>query len=211
MSKMFKTVTQTWNPFTGCDFACTYCWARTLAMTRLHYPDFKPTLRPNRLQRKFKAGGFVFVSSMGDIACASVNQRAAIYSVIMANPQADFLIQTKSPGFYLPVRDNIVLGVTLETNRAVEFSRAPTPQDRYGEARLYRGRHFVSVEPVMDFDLDLFSAQIIDLNPEVVEIGADNYQNNLPEPSSEKLRLLIDVLKNAGLNVKIKDGLERLL
>lgn len=63
----------------------------------------------------------------------------------------------------------------------------------------------------MDFDLDTFLGWIKQLNPEIIEIGGDNYQNNLPEPSPEKLRSLLDGMRAAGLKVKEKDGLSRLL
>ena len=67
------------------------------------------------------------------------------------------------------------------------------------------------IEPVIGFDLVEFSNWIYDLNPEIVEIGADNYHNGLPEPSSDKVYKLIDILTLHGVNVIQKLGLERLL
>ena len=71
MGKMFKTITQTWNPFTGCEWRCSYCWARRLAEGKLkkqYQHGFVPEFHPNRVERHFKPGEFVFVSSMGDIS-----------------------------------------------------------------------------------------------------------------------------------------------
>ena len=62
----------------------------------------------------------------------------------------------------------------------------------------------------MDFDLIEFSNWMYDINPEIVEIGADNYRNSLPEPSWDKVYKLIDILTLHGINVIQKDGLERL-
>ncbi|GAH18366.1 unnamed protein product, partial [marine sediment metagenome] len=47
-------------------------------------------------------------------------------------------------------------------------------------------------------------------NPEIVEIGADNYHNNLPEPEWSKVDSLMSNLKSYGIKVVEKDGLERL-
>jgi hypothetical protein len=216
MSKMFKTVTQTWNPFTGCRFGCTYCWAKKLALGKCKYPDFAPTFRPERLNKKFKADDFVFVSSMGDISFASFEAIDAIQRFILNSP-ATFLIQTKRPDIFAYIGwdfENVYHGLTLETNKAIpNISLAPLPQYRY----LYftkddkHPHKFLSIEPVMDFDLDIFLSWIKDINPEIIEIGADNYHNNLPEPSPEKLAALLRGMEDAGLNVKQKDGLSRLL
>lgn len=35
MTRMFKTVSRTWNVFKGCRFECTYYNARKMAETRL--------------------------------------------------------------------------------------------------------------------------------------------------------------------------------
>jgi len=31
-TRMFDLVTETWNPITGCNHECVYCWARRLAL-----------------------------------------------------------------------------------------------------------------------------------------------------------------------------------
>ena len=64
---------KSWNLFTGCNFNCSYCWARQLAETRLKasYPNgFIPTTHPDRFNRQFQPDDFVFPISMGDIAFA---------------------------------------------------------------------------------------------------------------------------------------------
>ena len=53
MNKMFTYQgkrLKTWNPFTGCNFNCSYCWARKLAEGKLKnsYPNgFIPTTHPD--------------------------------------------------------------------------------------------------------------------------------------------------------------------
>lgn len=68
----------------------------------------------------------------------------------------------------------------------------------------------VSIEPVMDFDTDVLLSWISDISPQIIEAGADNYHNKLPEPSPEKLNKLLSHLKEICPNVIEKDGLERL-
>jgi hypothetical protein len=53
----------------------------------------------------------------------------------------------------------------------------------------------VSVEPIMDFDLEILVQWISDIKPILVHVGYDNYNNNLPEPSLSKTMQLIDILR----------------
>ncbi len=220
MSRMFKSITRTWNPFTGCRFNCTYCWARKLIEGRLHHLDrykagFIPTTHPARFNPRFKPGDFVFVCDMGDMAWCLYQDRQAIMSVIESFPETRFLIQTKAPmlfngGSYFP--GNTVHGCTLETNRSTTlFSKAPIPLDRYHAMVIDKHLHkFLSIEPVMDFDLDIFASWILDIRPEIVEVGADNYHNDLPEPPWGKVQQLLEALRGFVPQVIEKDGLARL-
>lgn len=222
MTKMFtyqgKTMT-TWNAFTGCRFDCTYCWAKGLATNRLKttYPNgFVPEFHPDRLKKRFKPDEFVFVSSMGDISFSQREDRTKIFEVVEAHPQTKFLFCTKNPGIYhkYPEMDNVYYGATIETNRTItkQFSKAPEPLLRYGIMASLEGvKKFLSIEPVMDFDLLEFSTWIYEIAPRIIEIGADNYSHGLPEPSGEKVKKLIEVLTLHGVTVIQKRGLERLL
>jgi protein gp37 len=215
MGKMFKTITQTWNPFTGCKWDCTYCWARKLAEGKLkkQYPNgFVPEFHENRVNRKFKAGEFVFVSSMGDISFCE-NLYPEIIGNIEDNPKTNFLLQTKNPAMFVAndFPPNVYTGATIETNRDITVSKAPHPRHRALDMIMNQHPYkFLSIEPVMDFDLEIFSTWIHDISPEIVEIGADNYHNNLTEPSWEKVTRLIDILTLHGVKVVEKDGLRRL-
>jgi hypothetical protein len=44
----------------------------------------------------------------------------------------------------------------------------------------------VSIEPIMDFDLEPFVQWIGDIKPILVHVGYDNYNSNLPEPPLSK-------------------------
>ncbi len=220
MSRMFKIdgkVMRTWNPFTGCLFDCSYCWARKLAETKLKesYPNgFVPTFHPERLKVKFHPGEMVFVSDMGDIAHATPSEIYQINCIIEANPQTDFLIMTKAPVIYscsIHWSANVIQGTTIETHMWNGFSKAPSPATRYRNIKDSKHpRKLISIEPVMDFDLDVFTSWLLDINPWLVQIGADNYHHNLPEPSWDKVQALISNLEQAGIRVEQKGGLSRL-
>ena len=65
----------------------------------------------------------------------------------------------------------------------------------------------ITIEPILDFDLNEFVEMLIDVNPTWINIGADSGNNNLPEPSPEKIIALINALPN----IKIKNNLKRLV
>lgn len=222
MTKMFtyngkKMVT--WNPFTGCHFSCSYCWAKKLATGKLkdYYRDgFNCEYHPDRIDKRFKPDDFVFVVSMGDISFADDYVKDAIMDTIGKNPQTKFLLCTKNPSIYkkLPKLDNVYYGCTIETNRQIPetISKAPDVRTRYITMSVLGGvKKFISIEPIMDFDVYEFTKMIIDIQPEIVEVGCDNYRNNLPEPSGIKIKSLISSMESNGIIVVKKQGLERLL
>ena len=68
----------------------------------------------------------------------------------------------------------------------------------------------VSIEPIMDFDLDIMVQWMNDIKPEFVSIGADSKGHNLPEPIPDKIRQLANELGHIT-HVKMKNNLRRLL
>ena len=71
-------------------------------------------------------------------------------------------------------------------------------------------KKMVSIEPIMDFDVDTMIDWIRQIKPEFVSIGADSKGHNLPEPSKDKIRALIGALSKITV-VKQKANLSRLL
>lgn len=160
MARMFRKVTRTWNPITGCLHNCVYCWARRLVESRLKkisrkYSDgFKPSFHPEELNRKFRPGEFVFVSDMGDMWGDWVPDEwiLGVLEVVKKHPEATFLFLTKNPYRYFQINDNLeglkrigienvfglsnaVFGVTLETDddalyRKYKISKALLPSRR---------------------------------------------------------------------------------
>lgn len=227
MSRMFtiptpngQKVMRTWNVFVGCRFECTYCNARRLALTRLkrlpRYQDgFQPHLVYEEMGRQFAAGDFVFISYMGDISFASLGIVQSILGQVALQPDVNFLTCTKNPSIYKswPARlpANLYLGATIETNRDYGLSNAPVPMYRYlAMKQLFHPRTLISIEPICDFDLDILLGWMDDIGPDIIEVGADNYHNNLLEPPWDKVQKLIEGLEYICQTVIRKVGLERL-
>lgn len=77
-NEMVDWASWTWNPVTGCEHDCPYCYARDIAENGLYKEGFLPTFRPERLKApqytKVPAAAAhdigernVFVCSMGDL------------------------------------------------------------------------------------------------------------------------------------------------
>ncbi len=218
-SRMFNIVSRTWNPVTGCRYNCIYCWARQLALTKLrssprYRRGFKPRLNPEEFRRRFKPGEVVFVSDMGDLWGEWIPSEwiRRVLAHMSKFPHTWFLFLTKNPDRYHEFIDempeNSILGVTIETNRDYYFqegyypriAQAPLPSRRYRAMKMLRWPlKFVSIEPIMDFDLDIFTGWIKEIAPFMVYIGYDNYNWKLPEPPLAKTRKLIVKLEDFTL------------
>lgn len=221
---MYDWISETWNPLAGeCPHKCSYCSTHKLAQRwdavkkkysgpiRLDYKAIFKNLGKNKV---------IFVVGQNDLFANEVSLRD-IYNILSAIERSDksntYLFQTKNPGRFKDFLDwlpaNSILCTTIETNRHYPeyMGLAPETRERAFEmGRVYGYRKFVTIEPIMDFDLDEMVAMIKACKPEQVNIGADSGNNNLPEPSKEKLLQLIEELKKFT-TITRKTNLERLL
>ena len=224
---------KTWNVFKGCKFDCTYCNARRLALTRLrHLPQyadgFYPRLVEQALGQSFQDDDFVFIGYMGDIAWAFKGELEAIMNRVRMFPLVTFLMLTKAPNVYLEWQEawgfepplNMYLGATIESNIDHKLTKAPPPELRYlSMVQLQHPHKFISIEPMMDFHLATMVSWLKEIGPEIIEVGPDNYNNNLPEPRSEvtgfrspwKVRKLLEMAREFCPTLVEKPGLSRLL
>lgn len=227
--RMFKEVTSTWNPIVGCEHDCSYCYARKLAKTRLkhlpQYKDFKPKLVEHKL-KECPEKGVVFVCDMGDFFSPGVKAewQYEVFNAIRAKkrPNLTLYFLTKNPIGYLDwlsvgmfealesFVDKVALGVTIETDTGYRQnfqSKAPHPQARLYVAKYLRkkwnGQLFVSIEPIVDFS-SKFVEQIVEIQPDWVYVGYDNYNCKLPEPPLQKTQWLIESLEREGIEVRTK-------
>lgn len=125
-----------------------------------------------------------------------------------------YLFQTKNPGrvteFKLP--KNTVICTTIESNRFYPeiMNNCPSPKERAEIMSSMNLDKYVTIEPILDFDLDGLVELIRSCNPVQVNIGADSGNHKLPEPSREKVIKLIEVL-NGFTTVKLKKNLKRIV
>jgi hypothetical protein len=104
---------------------------------------------------------FIFTCSSGDIAFCPTEYLERIITRIRSEPDRTFLVQSKDPCTFNKVilPKNVILGTTLETNKdelCEGISKAPNPSQRYKD--FFRVNHplkMVTIEPVIDFDLDV--------------------------------------------------------
>ena len=211
----------TWNPLVGCRFECSYCYARSIAKRQkqrcAQCYDFEPHLHIDRLNRKFSKGQIVFVCLMGDISFATFNEFGSILNSISQQPEVTFYIQSKDPIYFYEYlefhpeikTDNIVFGTTIETNRDTKpgYSFAPNPFIRYSAIKLLKCRKYVTIEPIMDFDMSVMITGIRNIAPEFVYVGyntRDTAKKHLPEPSRAKTEALMENL-DEFTEVRTKD------
>ena len=209
-SRMYEGV-RTWNVFKGCKFDCTYCVQREQAKRQKHRCEkcynYEPHFHAERLDEKFKAGETVFVAAAGDISFAATEQWIQIFYIIKQYPKTTFLLQSKNPQQFrnfemqnYPYPSNVVLGTTIETNRDTSaISNAPAPIWRYYPMQELLHRKYVTIEPILDFDLSRFTYWIEQIAPEFVYVGYLNplwkaKKLQLPEPSLEKTKELCEEL-----------------
>lgn len=100
------------------------------------------------------------------------------------------------------IKDNFFFGFTFETNREIHpyISKAPPPWTRLQNMKLFIDKNpfakvFVSIEPVMPFDLLEMDISIETLEPAFVYIGHDNHNKNHPDARTDDVLRLIERLE----------------
>ena len=216
---MYEFVTHMWGPVKGkCSHDCNYCYMKRFAQRKLRLDESYLEIDNLKSERTY------FVGSSTDMWANDVPTEWIEKVLKKCNnfPDNTYLFQSKNPGrfkeFIGKFPPNTILGTTIETNYnhlTSKYSQAPPPLERYLQMVLIselfpKGKTILSLEPIMDFDIDIMVKWVKKINPEFISIGANSGNINLIEPSKEKVELLIKELK--GLTKVIeKDNLSRLL
>jgi len=206
---MYGFITHTWNPIKGkCSHDCSYCYMKI-------FPIGKLRLDNKSLTEDLGENNFIFVGSGTDMFAENVPDEW-IAKVLKYCRKFDnkYLFQTKNPFKFWKFIEmhpkKCVLGTTIETNRAYEFSKAPSVLERSKWLQNNIIPTMITIEPIMDFDLPELIYLIEQAKPDWVNIGADSKSHNLPEPSKEKILELVIELKKFT-EVKIKTNLRRIV
>ena len=158
--------THTWNPKTGCEKGCDYCFAREIIEERLcknpklqhHYPNgFAPTFHPDRLDQPFKQKkpAKIFVCDMGDLFGDWVPAEwiTQVSEAIAKAPWHTYLFLTKNPKRYKDCTfgKNHWVGTTIEHEKYFRERSKP-----FWSEELDDNIKFVSMEPLSsDIPIDL--------------------------------------------------------
>jgi hypothetical protein len=212
---MYGFVTHTFNTIKGeCPHGCTYCYMKRFGKQK------PPHLDESEFKTDLGTGNYIFVGSSIDMFAESIDNswvdKTLEYCRIFDN---QYLFHTKNPKKLFhkyifgetPIKSKFI--TTIETNRHYSqiMKYSPTPQIRANNANWgNQNDKMITIEPVMDFDIELFAEMIQRINPFQINIGADSGMNNLPEPSKDKLQIFISVLQGLGYNVHLKPNIGRL-
>jgi protein gp37 len=179
---------------------------------------FLPSMHWSCLNKPPKKAKNLFLVAMGDLFC-EWSQEDWIVSILNwchnCKHEQNFLFLTKNPRRYLEIFDKypelidsrFVFGTSIETTEDSQMKQylapsAPPPTSRFQAFHDFRikypnARRFLSLEPVMNFDLHVMAMWITNLKPETVYIGVDNY-HFIPRnqwPSVDKMENLIQMCK----------------
>lgn len=211
---MYDFVTHTWNAVKGiCYHDCSYCYMKrwkNQKPVRLDEKEFKTDLGK---------GNFIFVGSSCDMFAQDIPEWW-IVEVLTYCDKFDnkYLFQTKNPTRLLRfteiLPEHSVVCTTIESDMWHDdiMKNSPLPEERAAAMDLLSDtlETYVTIEPILDFDLPNLVQLIRECKPKQVNIGADSGNNNLPEPSKEKVLQLIEELKKFT-TISKKKNLGRLI
>ncbi len=214
---MYPWVTHTHSHLGGeCPHKCVYCYVNHPVYGRA--PKYQGPLR--LIESEFKVnygeGKTIFIENCNDLFAKEVPQHFINRIIVhcLRYPNNTYVFQTKNPARYLTMDalfpSNSILGCTIETNRIMGISNAPPPVERFMAMQTLKARKFITIEPVLDFDVDILAKMIADINPEFLNLGADSKNHHLPEPSVKKIHELVAKLKTYGIELREKHNLQRL-
>ncbi len=223
---MYPWVTHTHTHLAGeCPHKCRYCYVQAIEQ-RFGTGRYMGELRfvDDELDVRYGMDRTIFVEHCNDLWAEAVPAEWIMCVLRHCNewPQNEYVFQSKNPGRFTKwlhqMPTHRLLGCTIETTDeeiAAAVSDAPPPWQRRHDIGYLRSlqheRVFVTIEPILDGDMQLLAEWLSLIAPEFVNIGADSKATDLPEPPAEKVLELITGLKAAGIEIRRKRNLGRLL
>lgn len=216
---MYKWVTHCHTPLGGeCPHRCSYCSVDHIPFGRPEKYQGPLRLIEEELEVSYGCDKTIFIGHLTDLFAEAVPEHFIVRVLMHCQryPFNRYVFQTKNPARYeefLPLfPEDSILGTTIETNRfTLGISAAPLPVTRYKTILgLNYPRKFVTIEPILDFDVDILASWIAEIRPKFLNLGADSKNHQLPEPSIEKIEALVAELKKSGIELREKHNLERL-
>lgn len=228
---MYSWCSHTHSHLAGpCPHRCRYCYVGAMAK---RFPNMAERyggalrLLEDELQVNYGSGRTIFVDHLNDLWADAVPDEwiDQVLDHCERFPGNCYVFQTKNPKRYRDVfqkserrariRYGSILGTTIETNRWMPeiMGKAPAPVRRFESMLVIPKPYktFVTIEPVLQFDLEELVDWMAELKPDFINIGADSKGHGLPEPSGDQVRALVVALKKVGIEIRKKQNLERLL
>ncbi len=218
--QMYPWVTHTHTHLGGeCPHRCSYCYVDNPISGRSPRYTGEIRLLEEEFRVHYGEGKIIFVDHMNDLF-ADLVRSPLILRVLehcRAWPVNTYVFQTKNPQRYFEFLSSMpprkMLGTTIETNRELgRISRAPAPMQRLTAIMALAAAYktFITLEPILDFDLGTLTAWVKDTRPAFINIGADSKGHGLKEPSAEKVQTFIAEIQTAGIEIRQKRNLGRL-
>lgn len=200
---MYKFIDYTWNPIKGkCLHDCSYCY-----MKKYNNNLSTPRLDDDEMKTIMGNGNFIFVGSSIDVFAEDIPSDWIIKILDHCNQYNNkYLFQSKNPARIMnfldhPVFKKSVICTTIESNRNYPevMHEAPAIEERVKamEAISNSGlKTYVTMEPLMAFDLDETVELIKRCKPEQVNIGRNSYRKvSIPEPTADEAKALANRLE----------------
>lgn len=199
----------TWNPITGCNRNCRYCYAKKMAIRlkgRAGYDKdkpFQPTFHPDKIEGPLqeRKPSMIFTCSMGDFFDDDVKEewREQVYEVMEKTPWHKYQILTKQrvvePKYRNSFPKNLWLGVTIDgtTDYWIEILNSLKHSSALTK--------FISFEPIIGFDFPK-DLSLIDW----VIVGAQTGVG-AKEVNIDNVKCLIEIVEKAGVPLFVKPNL----
>ena len=227
---MYSWVTHCHTHLGGkCPHGCSYCWVQKLPKS-VREGKYSGPLRlyEKDLIAKLGKGKTIFIGHCTDMWAEQVPTE--FISRILAHcreyPGNNYCFQSKNPGRFLDCWDELpagsILGTTIESDIHMPeiMVKAPSPEVRMrsmcavtalainGGTRKFKT--FVTIEPILACNPDVLAHWMNLIKPDWVNIGADSCGHGLPEPTSQEVLRLTDLLGTYGIELREKNNLARL-
>jgi len=228
-NESIEWATWSWNPVTGCEHGCSYCYARDIAK-RFYDPQigFNPHFYPERLSAPQNTPvprsaslkeRLVFTVSMGDLFGEWVPREwiEAVMEEVRAAPQWTFIFLTKNPKRYLEIDfpKNAWVGATADTQERADTALEVFTTLHYGLAKVERPTVlFLSIEPMRE-KIDLSGAgqggpAYFLSTVDWIIVGGQSDSNGEPErqPEWDWVEAVLNQARESGCKVYFKPNLK---